>query len=61
MRDIDPVTGLAESTFGLARLQDGERVFHALVGPGGDIVDLSSDFLIRIPSTAGGHVRSSIR
>ena len=44
MRHIDPVTGLAESTFGLARLQDGERVFPALVRPGGDIVDLSSDF-----------------
>ncbi|HVJ28275.1 MAG TPA: fumarylacetoacetate hydrolase family protein [Vicinamibacterales bacterium] len=45
MTEIDPITGLAEQTFGLARLSDGTRVFHALVRPGGEVVDISDSFV----------------
>lgn len=41
---IDPSTGLAEQTFGLARVRDAGRVFNALVRPGGEVVDLSAEF-----------------
>lgn len=46
MTSIDSKTGLAEGTFGLARLNDGERTFPALVRPGGDVVDLSPRFAL---------------
>lgn len=41
---INPVTGLREGTFALARLQEDERIFVALVRPAGEVVDLSSRF-----------------
>jgi len=44
MTDIDPVTGLADGTFGLARLSEGARVFNALVRPGGEVIDISARF-----------------
>lgn len=44
MNKIDPTTGLAEGTFGLARLSEDGRVFNALVRPGGEVVDISADF-----------------
>ncbi|WP_439030452.1 fumarylacetoacetate hydrolase family protein [Gordonia terrae] len=44
MTAIDPATGLAENTFGLARLLDKGRVINALVRPGGEIVDVSAEF-----------------
>lgn len=44
MTEIDPITGLAENTFGLARLSDGGRAFNALVRPGGEVVDISDRF-----------------
>lgn len=45
MTDINPATGLAEGTFGLARLRDDDNgVFNALIKPGGDVIDISSDF-----------------
>lgn len=44
MTDIDPVTGLGEGTFGIARLSDGTRSFLALVRPGGEVVDISAAF-----------------
>ncbi|HWI32289.1 MAG TPA: fumarylacetoacetate hydrolase family protein [Microbacterium sp.] len=45
MSEIDSVTGLAEGTFGLARLRNGDgRSFNALVRPGGDVVDISGQF-----------------
>lgn len=40
----DTLTGLVEGTFGLARLQDGNRVFSALIHPGGDVVDISGNY-----------------
>lgn len=45
MVDLDPTTGLAPGTFGLARLRDGDVTFNALVKPGGDVVDLSPWFV----------------
>ncbi|KQP69986.1 fumarylacetoacetate hydrolase [Microbacterium sp. Leaf288] len=44
MAEIDPTTGLAVGTFGLARLKEASRVFHALVRPDGDVVDISNDY-----------------
>lgn len=44
MNEIDTATGLAESTFGLARLRDDDRVFNALIRPGGEVVDVSARF-----------------
>ncbi|KSU70002.1 2-keto-4-pentenoate hydratase/2-oxohepta-3-ene-1,7-dioic acid hydratase (catechol pathway) [Pseudarthrobacter enclensis] len=45
MTDINPATGLAEGTFGLARLQDDNNgVFNALIKPDGAVINISSDF-----------------
>jgi 2,4-diketo-3-deoxy-L-fuconate hydrolase len=44
MTEIDQTTGLAEGTFGIARVSDGRREFAALVRPGGDIMDLSAEY-----------------
>lgn len=44
MTELDPVTNLREGTFGIARLHDGNRTFAALVRPGGEVVDISSNF-----------------
>lgn len=44
MRPVNPVTGLAEGTFGLSKLSDGERSFHALVRPNGEIIDISDRY-----------------
>src|SRR5690625_1572505 len=48
MSHIDTPTGLAEGTFGLARLSDAEHTFNALVRPDGTVVDISSTY----PTTA---------
>nr|WP_274637177.1 fumarylacetoacetate hydrolase family protein [Microbacterium bovistercoris] len=37
-------TGLAEGTFGIARLSDGIRAFSAIVRPDGDVVDISARY-----------------
>ena len=44
MASIAPTTGLADGTFGLARLRDDDRTFAALVRPEGDVVDISRQF-----------------
>lgn len=44
MNEIDPLTGLAAGTFGIARLLAGETVINALVRPGGDVVDITARF-----------------
>ncbi|MBX3099516.1 MAG: fumarylacetoacetate hydrolase family protein [Salinibacterium sp.] len=44
MTDIDQITGLAEGTFGIARLSDEMRPITAIVRPGGDIVDISAEY-----------------
>src|SRR5690625_3043249 len=48
MPHIDTPTGLAEGTFGLARLRESGRTIHALVRPDGTVVDITSSY----PSTA---------
>lgn len=45
MRPIDETTGLAVGTFGLAKLSDGKRAFHALVRPNGEVIDISGRFV----------------
>ena len=44
MRAINSVTGMAEGTFGLSRLTDGGRAFHAIVRPNGEVIDISGSF-----------------
>ncbi|HWI85856.1 MAG TPA: fumarylacetoacetate hydrolase family protein [Sphingomonas sp.] len=41
MRPANPATGLAEGTFGLSKVSQGERAFHALVRPNGEVIDIS--------------------
>jgi 2-keto-4-pentenoate hydratase/2-oxohepta-3-ene-1,7-dioic acid hydratase in catechol pathway len=44
MTRINAATGLAEGTFGLAKLRDGDSAFHALVRPNGEVVDISARY-----------------
>lgn len=44
MKPVNETTGLAEGTFGLSKLSDGERGFFALVRPSGEVIDLSGTF-----------------
>ncbi|ABQ67900.1 MULTISPECIES: fumarylacetoacetate hydrolase family protein [Sphingomonadales] len=44
MREIDPTTGLALGTFGLSKLQDQDRSFHAIVRPNGEVIDISDRY-----------------
>lgn len=45
MRTVNTVTGLANGTFGLSKLSDGTRAFHALVRPNGEVIDISARFV----------------
>jgi 2,4-diketo-3-deoxy-L-fuconate hydrolase len=46
MRTIDKATGLAEGTFGLCKLSDGSKAFHAIIRPSGEVRDISSAYRI---------------
>lgn len=44
MRETNPITGLAVDTFGLSKVDDGTRQFHAIVRPNGEVIDISREY-----------------
>lgn len=45
MPKVNEATGLAEGSFGLAKLHDDGHAFHAIVRPNAEVIDISADFV----------------